>query len=465
MPTSILMPSLSPTMEEGVIAAWLVKEGDLIKPGTMLCSVETDKTTVDYESMDEGYLRKIVVPSGNAKVNQLIAILSDEKDEDISAFLAKEMEKSAKVTGGSAVTPAQTGATAVPAPAASAPSASSPAEPAPSGASTGSATSSASAAAPVASTSSATSSDDGRVKASPLARKVAAEAGVPLSSVAATGPGGRIITRDVEAAKSAPRAAAPASAPAGVPLSGAPKADGPVQRPLFGSLAPVADTQDIPLTKMRKIIGSRLLESAQNTPVFFVTMKVEIDALNKLRAELNRAAGYKISVNDIIVRATAFALRQYPAVNSSLHGEFIRQHSNIDICVAVAIPDGLITPIVKNADQKGLGAISKEVKALVGKAKSGKLAPEEFQGGTFTISNLGMFGVDEFTAIINPPQAAILAVGGAQPEVYLDNGVAKERSVMKLTLSSDHRVIDGAMAAQFLSGLKSLLENPVWLML
>jgi pyruvate dehydrogenase E2 component (dihydrolipoamide acetyltransferase) len=458
MPTSILMPSLSPTMEEGVIASWLVKEGDLIKPGTMLCSVETDKTTVDYESMDEGYLRKIVVPSGNAKVNQLIAILSDEKDEDISAFLAKEMEKSAKVTGGSAVTPAQAGDTAAPAPAASPES-----TPAASGASTSLATSSPAPAAPAPAAAPA-ASDDGRVKASPLARKVAAEAGVPLSSVTATGPGGRIITRDVEAAKSAPKAA-PAAAATQTGVTPKAGADAPVQRPLFGSLAPVGDTQDIPLTKMRKIIGSRLLESAQTTPVFFVTMKVEIDALNKLRAELNRAAGYKISVNDIIVRATAFALRQYPVVNSSLHGDFIRQHSNIDICVAVAIPDGLITPIVRNADQKGLGAISKEVKALVGKAKSGKLAPEEFQGGTFTISNLGMFGVDEFTAIINPPQAAILAVGGSQSEVYLEDGVAKERGVMKLTLSSDHRVIDGAMAAQFLSGLKSLLENPVWLML
>jgi pyruvate dehydrogenase E2 component (dihydrolipoamide acetyltransferase) len=444
MPTSILMPSLSPTMEEGVIASWLVKEGDLIKPGTMLCSVETDKTTVDYESMDEGYLRKIVLPSGNAKVNQLIAVLSDDKDEDISAFLAKELEKSAKVAGGAAA-PATPAAAPAAAPAAvAAPVAAAPA------------------AAPVAAPAAPEApSEDGRQKVSPLARKVAAEAGLPLSSITATGPGGRIITRDVEAAKAAPRAAAPA----GVPLSAAPKSDAPVQRPLYGSLAPVGETQDIPLTKMRKIIGSRLLESAQNTPVFFVTMKVEIDALNKLRAELNRSPGYKISVNDIIVRATAFALRQYPVVNSALHGDFIRQHSNIDICVAVAIPDGLITPIVRNADQKGLGAISKEIKSLVGKAKSGKLAPEEFQGGTFTISNLGMFGVDEFTAIINPPQAAILAVGGGQSEVYLEGGVAKERQVLKLTLSSDHRVIDGAQAAQFLSGLKSLLENPVWLML
>jgi pyruvate dehydrogenase E2 component (dihydrolipoamide acetyltransferase) len=200
--------------------------------------------------------------------------------------------------------------------------------------------------------------------------------------------------------------------------------------------------------------------------VFFVTQKIEMDALNRVRAELNRAAGYKISVNDLIVKACAYALRQSPVINSSFHGDFIRENANIDICVAVAIPDGLITPIVKDADRKGLGAISQEVKALVGKAKAGKLAPEEFQGGTFTISNLGMFGVDTFTAIINPPQAAILAVGGTSPELYLDkDGVPKERQVMKVTLSADHRVIDGAQGAQVVGGLKSLLENPVWLML
>jgi pyruvate dehydrogenase E2 component (dihydrolipoamide acetyltransferase) len=239
-----------------------------------------------------------------------------------------------------------------------------------------------------------------------------------------------------------------------------------VQTPHFGSLAPVNATRDVPLSKMRAVIGKRLLSTTQNTPIFFVTSKVNMDELNRVRSELNRAAGYKISVNDLIVKATAFALRQYPAVNSSFMGEFIRENANIDICVAVAIPDGLITPIVKNADQKGLGAISQEVKALVGKAKAGKLAPEEFQGGTFTISNLGMFGVDEFTAIINPPQAAILAVGATSAELYLDkDGTPRERQVMKITISADHRVVDGAMAAQFMSGLKSLLENPVWLML
>jgi len=283
---------------------------------------------------------------------------------------------------------------------------------------------------------------------------MAEDAGIPLTGLAGSGPNGRIIRTDVENYK--PPAAAPAK-------SG--KTEGPVQRPLYGSLAPIAPTQDLPLNMMRKTIGKRLLESTQSMPVFYATMKVDMGAINGLRSQLNRAPGYKVSVNDIVVKATAFALREFPQVNSSYMGDFIRQNANIDICVAVSIDGGLITPIVRDADQKGLGLISTEIKGLVAKAKAGKLAPDEYQGGTFTVSNLGMYGVDEFTAIINPPQAAILAVGGIQPEVYLENGAAKQRDVMKMTLSSDHRIIDGALAAQFLSGLKSLLENPVWLML
>ncbi len=447
MPTSMLMPSLSPTMEEGVLAKWLVKEGDLIKPGMMLCSVETDKTTVDYESMDEGYLRKIVVPGGSsAKVNQLIAILSDDKAEDITEYLDKALKKNQEqlaAKGG-----------AKPAPAAAAPAA----------ASNGSGPARAvytPAPAAVAAAPQPAHSAGGRVLASPLARRMAEESGIPLTAVAGSGPNGRIIRADIENYKPAAGGSpAPAAAPA---KSG--KAEGPVQRPLYGSLAPILPTQDIPLNMMRKTIGKRLLDSTQSMPVFYVTMKVEMGAVNGLRAQLNRAPGYKVSVNDIVVKAVSFALREFPQVNSAHMGDFIRQNANIDICVAVSIDGGLITPIVRDADQKGLGLISTEIKALVAKAKAGKLAPDEYQGGTFTVSNLGMYGVDEFTAIINPPQSAILAIGGIQPEVYLDNGVAKQRDVMKLTLSSDHRVIDGALAAQFLSGLKSLLENPVWLML
>lgn len=448
MPTSMLMPSLSPTMEEGVLAKWLVKEGDFIKPGMMLCSVETDKTTVDYESMDEGFLRKIVVPGGSsAKVNQLIAVLSDDKNEDIAEYLEKALKKNQEqlaAKGG-----------AKPAPAAAPAAASNGSGPAraayvPAQAPARSAVAVAPEPAPAA---------GGRVLASPLARRIAEESGIPLSAVAGSGPNGRIIRSDVENYKPS-AGGSPAAAPAK-----AGKAEGPVQRPLYGSLAPVAPTQDIPLNMMRKTIGKRLLESTQSMPVFYVTMKVDMGAVNGLRAQLNRAPGYKVSVNDIVVKSVAFALREFPQVNSAHMGEFIRQNANIDICVAVSIDGGLITPIVRDADQKGLGLISTEIKALVAKAKAGKLAPDEYQGGTFTVSNLGMYGVDEFTAIINPPQSAILAVGGIQQEVYLENGVAKQKDVMKMTLSSDHRVIDGALAAQFLSGLKSLLENPVWLML
>ncbi len=417
MPTSVLMPSLSPTMEEGVLAKWLVKEGDFVKQGTLLCSVETDKTTVDYESMDEGFLRKIVLPEKTqAKVNQLIAVLTETKDEDIGEFLQKAQEKSQKLL------------TAKIAPVAPVPSALAP---------------------PILSTRSPEdrrSGEERRLKASPLARKVAVEAGIPIGAVQGSGPSGRVIRRDVEAFKTNP----PATEGPGV---------------AFGAQLPPAVTQDIPLSMMRRTIARRLLESTQSIPVFAVTLKVDAEPLNELRSQLKRGPGYKVSVNDIIVKASAFALRRHPAVNSSFHGEFIRQHGNVDVGVAVSLDGGLITPIVKHADQKSLWNISEEVKALVAKARAGKLAPDEYQGGTFTVSNLGMYGVDEFTAIINPPQAAILSVGGAQPEIALDaQGIPRQKSVMKITLNADHRAIDGALAAQFLSTLKSALENPAWLL-
>jgi len=445
MPTTILMPSLSPTMEEGVIAKWLAKEGDLIKQGTLLCSVETDKTTVDYESLDEGYLRQILLPAGSAaKVNQLIAVLSEEKNEDIAEFLTKAKEKNAKqMEGKGGAKPAAASAPATPPPIPSAaPAASAPAiaNPAPA----------------YAAAATAAPTNGGRVFASPLAKKMATDKGIAIENLAGSGPSGRVIRRDIENY-------VPAAAKAAAPSAG--KEPQVVQRPLFGSLAPIAPTADIPQSMMRKTIGKRLLESTQNIPVFYVTMKVEVDALNTLRNQLNRASGYKISVNDIVIKATAFALRQFPQVNSGYYGDFVRQNANIDISVAVSVDGGLITPIVKSPDLKGLGLISQEVKSLVGKAKAGKLAPEEYQGGTFTISNMGMYGVDEFTSIINPPQSAILAVAGIQDELYKEGDAILSRQVMKITLSADHRVIDGAMAAHFVSGLKSLLENPVWLML
>jgi len=427
MPISILMPSLSPTMEE-----------DFIKQGTMLCSVETDKTTVDYESMDEGFLRKIVAAQGTpAKVNQLIAVLADKKDEDISEYLKKALEKSQKLGGAKAVVP--TVATTPLPPITSV------------GATRGSPLQTATPAgnsAPIPrSSDDRRTGDERRSKSSPLARKIAAESGISLEAVQGTGPSGRVVRRDVEGYKPVPASA------------------GDEARPQFGSQLPPAVTQDVPLSMMRKTIARRLLESTQQTPVFSVTMKVETGPLEQMRSQLKRGPGHKISVNDIVIKASAFALRRHADVNASFQGDFIRQFGNVDVGFAVSLAGGLITPIVKSADQKALWTISSEVKALVAKAKIGKLAPEEYQGGTFTVSNLGMYGVDEFTAIVNPPQSAILSIGGIQPEVYLDGGIPKERSIMKITLNADHRVIDGALAAQFLSTLKSALENPVWLLL
>ncbi len=457
MPTSVLMPSLSPTMEEGVLAKWLVKEGDQVKPGTLLCSVETDKTTVDYESFDEGYVRKIVIPDGTkAKVNQLIAVLADEKDEDIGSFLEKAQQKDQALLGGGAAGAAKSEAK----PSQSAPktetaqaqsSMGAKSSPRENTALAGTQNVSGGMSAPA----QPRQNGDSRLRVSPLARKMAEDKGIPLEEIQGSGPMGRVVKKDVESYRPAP-AAKNGSAPS--------KTEAPRQ-PLYGSLAPVAPTNDIALSQMRKTIGRRLLESTQGTPVFYVTIKILTDGLNELRSQLNKTPGYKISVNDLVVKGTAFALRRFPQVNSTFHGEYIRQHADIDICIAVSIEGGLITPIVRNVDQKGLGIISQEIKALAGKAKQGRLAPDEYQGGTFTVSNLGMYGVDEFTSIINPPQAAILAVSSIQSELYKEGDDIKERSFMKVTLSADHRVVDGALGAQFVAGLKEILENPACLML
>ena len=432
MPVSILMPSLSPTMEEGILAKWLVKEGDMIRPGTMLCSVETDKATVDYESLDEGYLRTILVPAGSlTKVNQLIAILSETKEEDIGEFTQKALDKNQKVATLSKTPPTATTSSASP--------------------STQSPVNLSIPVLPLTTTSPEKSTSD-RIKISPLAKKMALESGIPYKAIQGSGPQGRIIRRDVEGYK-------PSS-------QSMPKPTEETQRPLFGSQLPPAISQDIPLTMMRKTIARRLLESSQTIPVFAVTLKVDLEPLTTFRSQLKRGPGYKVSVNDMILKASAFALRRHPAVNSSWMGDSVRLHGNIDIGVAVSLDGGVITPIIKNADQKPLWEISEEIKALAAKARIGKLAPEEYLGGTFTVSNLGMYGVDEFTAIISPPQAAILSVGGSQSEVFLNvYGIPEQRQVMKITLNSDHRLIDGALAAQFLGTLKSALENPIWLMI
>jgi pyruvate dehydrogenase E2 component (dihydrolipoamide acetyltransferase) len=419
MATNILMPALSPTMTEGNLARWLKQEGDRIKAGDVIAEIETDKATMEVEAVDEGILGRILVPAGTqaVKVNDVIAVLVEAGE-------------------------------AVPA-AGAAPKAAAP-EPA-------------AAPAPVAAPVAAPASGD-RVFASPLARRMAAQAGVDISKIAGSGPNGRIVKADVDAALSRGPAPVAAAAPSAAPAPAA------APRPA----APVAITAPhtaVPNSSMRKVIARRLSESKATIPHFYVSADVEIDALLKIRADLNARSpkdgpgAYKLSVNDLVIKATAVTLRRFPNVNAMWTEDAILQLHDVDISVAVSIPDGLITPIVKNADIKGLAAISNEMKDLAARAKSGKLKPEEFQGGGFSISNMGMYGVKDFAAIINPPQAGILAVSAGEQRPVVKNGALAIATVMTLTLSVDHRVIDGALAAEFLQALKRNIEDPLSLML
>ncbi|MCA3357184.1 MAG: pyruvate dehydrogenase complex dihydrolipoamide acetyltransferase [Roseomonas sp.] len=423
MATNILMPALSPTMTEGNLARWLKQEGDRIKAGDVIAEIETDKATMEVEAVDEGILGRILVPAGTqaVKVNDVIAVL---------------------VEAGEAVPAAGAAPKAAPAPAAPAPVAAAPAAAAP---------------AP------APASGD-RVFASPLARRMAAQAGLDIAKIAGSGPNGRIVKADVDAALSRGPAPVAAAAPAAAPA--------PIAAPR--PAAPVATTAPhtaIPNSSMRKVIARRLSESKATIPHFYVSTDVEIDALLKIRADLNARSpkdgpgAYKLSVNDLVIKATAVTLRRFPNVNAMWTEDAILQLHDVDISVAVSIPDGLITPIVKGADIKGLAAISNEMKDLAARAKTGKLKPEEFQGGGFSISNMGMYGVKDFAAIINPPQSGILAVSAGEQRPVVKNGALAIATVMTLTLSVDHRVIDGALAAEFLQALKRNIEDPLSLML
>jgi pyruvate dehydrogenase E2 component (dihydrolipoamide acetyltransferase) len=423
MATNILMPALSPTMTEGNLARWLKQEGDRIKAGDVIAEIETDKATMEVEAVDEGILGRILVPAGTqgVKVNDVIAVL---------------------VEAGEAVPVAGAAPKAAPAPAAA---------PAP-------------VAAPVAAAPVAAPASGDRVFASPLARRMAAQAGVDISKIAGSGPNGRIVKADVDAALSRGPAPAPVAAPSAAPApAAAPRPSAPV--------AITAPHTAVPNSSMRKVIARRLSESKATIPHFYVSTDVEIDALLKIRADLNARSpkdgpgAYKLSVNDLVIKATAVTLRRFPNVNAMWTEDAILQLHDVDISVAVSIPDGLITPIVKNADIKGLAAISNEMKDLAARAKSGKLKPEEFQGGGFSISNMGMYGVKDFAAIINPPQAGILAVSAGEQRPVVKNGALAIATVMTLTLSVDHRVIDGALAAEFLQALKRNIEDPLSLML
>jgi len=414
MPIQILMPALSPTMTEGNLAKWLKQEGDRVKSGDILCEIETDKATMEFEAVDEGILGKILVAGGTqgVAVNQPIALLLEEGEsaESLTTPVA------AKVTAAPIIAAAPA-ATAVPAAVAQ-----------PAG---------------------------DRVFATPLAKRIAKDKGVDLKSVAGTGPHGRIVKADIEGAQARPAAAAPVTAP--VMVAAAPA---PAPMPAFGPAF-----TEVPLTGMRKVIARRLTEAKQTVPHFYLTVDYKLDKLLALRAELNGRSDVKLSVNDFIIRASALALKKVPAANASFTETAIRLYSDVDISVAVATPAGLLTPIIKHADQKGLAAISTEMKALAAKAKDGKLKPEEFQGGGFSISNLGMYGVKDFAAIINPPQGCILAVGAGEQRPVVVDGALAIATVMSCTLSVDHRVVDGAIGAEFLAALRGFIEDPLTMLL
>lgn len=432
MATTILMPALSPTMTEGKLAQWLKAEGETVSAGDVIAEIETDKATMEVEAVDEGVLGKIVVAAGTdgVAVNSVIAVLLED-GEDLS-----DVDIAGLAAAAAPASPAP--APVAPAPAAPAPAAAPPVAAPP---------------APVAAAQAAPPAASGtRIFASPLARRIAADAGLDLEHVSGSGPRGRIVKRDVEAAIASGVSAAAPAAPA------APVA--------VGAMPGMPDYIAIPNSMMRKTIARRLSESKQQAPHFYLTVDCRLDELLELRKKLNNnATDFKLSVNDLIIRAAALALKQVPAANASWFEDEIRQWQAVDISVAVAIDGGLITPIIRGAEGKGLKQISAEMKDLAGRARDGKLLPEEYQGGTFSISNLGMFGIKEFAAVINPPQGAILAVGAGEQRPVVNDGELAVATVMSCTLSSDHRVVDGAVGAEFMQAFKLLIEDPLKMLL
>ncbi len=458
MPISILMPALSPTMTEGKLASWLKQEGDAVASGDVLAEIETDKATMEVEAVDEGILGKILVPAGTegVAVNAPIAVLLQE-GEDASALEGFEPEQPEVAAAAGAAAPA--------APAEATPSAPAPKTAATAATPTTAAAPSASAPAPVTATKPSRAAGE-RVFASPLARRMATDAGLDVEQIAGTGPHGRVIKRDVEEAIATgvgkPAPAGPAEA-AAEPAPAAAEKAAPMPEP-------TGPYREVPHTTMRKVIARRLSQSKREIPHYYLTIHCDVEAVSELRAQLNGRSpegegAYKLSVNDFIVKAVAMALRRCPEANSSWSDEAVRLFETIDVCVAVATPNGLITPIVRNADQKGLATIANEVKALAAKARDGKLMPEDYQGGGFTVSNLGMFGISEFAAVINPPQSCILACGAAEQRPVVKDGALAIGRMMTMTLSADHRIVDGAVGAEFLRVLKGLIEDPLTLLL
>ncbi|QDA61321.1 pyruvate dehydrogenase complex dihydrolipoamide acetyltransferase [Hymenobacter jejuensis] len=430
--TVIRMPKMSDTMTEGTIASWLKKVGDKVKSGDVLAEVETDKATMELENYDDGTLLYIGPKEGEAvAVDGVLAIIGEE-GADVQALLGGQ--------SGGAAAPA-----AAPAAPAEATSAATTSQAAPAEAAT-------------------TAQTGGRLLASPLAKRIAKDKGIDISQVKGSGDNGRIISRDVESFQ--PGAAQPAAAPVPQAAPTAQPAAAPAPQAAAPAAAPAATPAegtytDTPVSQMRKVIARRLSESLFTAPHFYLTMEILMDRAMEVRTQLNTLSPVKLSFNDMVIKACAVALKQHPVINSSWLGDKIRQNKVVNIGVAVAVDEGLLVPVVRNADGKGLSAIATEVKELAGKAKSKKLQPAEWEGSTFTISNLGMFGIEEFTAIINPPDACILAVGGIKQTAVVKDGQLAIGNVMKVTLSCDHRVVDGATGSAFLQTLKSLLEDPM----
>lgn len=443
MATKVIMPKLSPTMEEGQIARWLKKEGDKVAMGEPLAEIDTDKATMEMQALANGVLRKILIGDGeSAPLGQLIAIIG-EPNEDIASLLSEAP----------AAAPAPAKKEEAPAPPPPAQEAAPPApQPAPPQAKAAAAAAGDRTVGNGRQASAAPSS--GRVIVSPLAARMAAESGLDLRSIQGSGPGGRIVKKDIEAAMSQPK-----------PAPGAPQR---YPRPVEpGQPAPVAAAsayRDEPASQIRQTIAKRLVTSLGPVPHFFLTTDIEMDRAAEMRKGINALdPDLKISVNDIIIKVVAAALIQHPEVNASYQERFVRYYEQADIGVAVAIEDGLITPVVRAADRKSLSQIATEVRELAERARSKKLKPEEYTGATFSISNLGMFGIDEFTAVINPPEGAILAVGAMTPKPVVRDNEIVVRQMMRVTMSCDHRVIDGATGAKFLQTFKKILENPLYL--
>ena len=443
MPTNILMPALSPTMEKGNLARWLKKEGDKIKSGDVIAEIETDKATMEYEAVDDGTLAKIVVPEGtqDVAVNAVIAVLANEgEDIKTAASVPKAAAPPVAVKPAPAPAPKSAGARPAPAAAPSAPKAPSPpasAEP---------------------------SRGTNRIFSSPLARRLAKESNIDLNRVQGSGPHGRVIARDIEAAKSGKGLRAPPGAPAGGATITPAMSDAQVL-----SLYEEGSYDLVPHDGMRRTIAQRLTASVQTIPHFYETMDCDIGRLMAAREEINAAApkdkdgqpAYKLSVNDFVIKALALALQRVPDANVSWTDAGMLKHKHSDIGVAVALPGGLITPIVRNAESKSLSVISNEMRDLAARARARKLKPQEYQGGTSSVSNLGMYGIKDFTAVINPPQSTILAVGAGEERAVVRNGKIEAATIVSVTLSCDHRAVDGALGAELIRAFKTLMENPV----